>query len=99
MSEPIKAGDLVIVVRDCCGNSLGRIATVEQTNPADDWAALWQCGVCRATLKSAMSLVRLPEISAAPEKPSRGWWPTAWVKRIPPLSELEGENRKEELTA
>lgn len=80
-NESIKVGDLVAVVRwPCCGKGLGRIAKVVRplSNP---FGRRSPCSICGVDSHEQHGF-RL----------SDGWGvPTAWLKRIPPLEELEGE--------
>jgi hypothetical protein len=89
MSEPIKVGDLVQVVRTCCADMtkfLGHIFTAAP--PKYDFSC--GSGYCaRCHYKSAGQFFY-------DGKRHFGEWR---LKRIPPLSELEGEKNKEELTA
>jgi hypothetical protein len=94
----IRVGDLVIITRDCCGSFIGRVAVVEDTHPADAWASAWMCRACGSSLPSAMPIARLPALSSAPEDKRRGWWPLPWIKRIPPLDELERDQFVKELS-
>ena len=89
MSEPIRVGDLVQVVRPipCCGNlgaSFGAIFRVTKIK----CAPFTYCGECKKCIDNVVCV--------------EGWHAlvtASRVKRIPPLSELESEQRKEELTA
>jgi hypothetical protein len=90
MSEPIRAGDWVVVVRTCCDGtakeSLGLMGPVQYIkNP------IWiRCHYCKK--EATVNRARFND----------GEWPVApldWLKRIPPMSELEGEKRDEEITA
>jgi hypothetical protein len=87
MNEPISVGDLVQVVRwPCCGRgNLGMIFTVGVIDNN-----LFRCTPdgCGKEHKGPNAALR-GKIAA----------PLAWLKRIPPLSELEGEKRDEEITA
>jgi hypothetical protein len=88
MSEPIKAGDLVVVVRwPCCSGEVGWIFSVKELRTSSDGWCL-RCGSktghTGAQLKASDGL---------------GLVPVAWLKRIPPLSELEGERQDEALVA
>ena len=89
MSEPIKVGDLVVVTGVHCKPSLiyGRFLTVNCLFHSN-----WLCVDC---LKAS-----LPEPCANFAEIS-GYYacPVCFLKRIPPLSELEGEKRDEEITA
>lgn len=87
MSEPIKAGDLVAVVRDCCGKYLGEhfhAAPLPSGYTGDAY-----CEACKATVSG-------PYWGLQGYKGGR---PASWLKRIPPLDELEGEKHDEEITA
>lgn len=95
MSEPIKVGDLVMVIRDgvpCPANcdlssdSLGHIFRVSEIK-----SMLLQCTGC-GTLKGVDTV-------ACQEGSSNVVYRLPRLKRIPPLSELESEKNKEELTA
>jgi hypothetical protein len=78
MSEPIKPGDLVVAIRwnpCCCGLGIVRqVASIEH-RLADG------CTVCR----TPSSGVR----GACAVWPTGGHAPLSWLKRIPPLPELE----------
>jgi hypothetical protein len=88
VSEPIKVGDLVQVVRDrpcgCRSPSLGTIFGVQQIRITST-----RCDQCDAVFTDAPNAVC----------PAGVFTLTTRLKRIPPLGELEGEKRKEELTA
>lgn len=88
MSSAIKVGDLVVVVKPgrCCRNSLGRIFTVADIER--NWT---YCSGCKKRLSDS-------ELVARSDWPGT-WHPVDSLKRIPPLSELEGEKREEEITA
>ena len=92
MSEPIKAGDLVMVVRPYClcgtGIAIGRIFAVKRLK------ALPQvlCSQCKTIRPEVAAYTGGTVKSGAPEV-----IPVYALKRIPPLGELEGEQRKEEL--
>lgn len=79
MSEPIKVGDLVMVVRDCCGKYLGEIFTAQDLPSRADHAF---CDFCK--------LDHSAPFFANYGGSHRGARPLPWLKRIPPLSELEG---------
>lgn len=82
----IKVGDLVQVVRGhpC---DLGNVGVVLDIHT---WP-LWSCPKC-GKYESG------PFVGATLHFPFSGA-PLSWLKRIPPLSELEGEKRDEEITA
>lgn len=89
MDKPISVGDLVVVVRSCCdrfmeGVTIFKVAVMRQTRPAD------LCTYCSRALPNGTYAADNPQYSGAP---------VGWLKRIPPLDELEGEKRDEEITA
>jgi hypothetical protein len=85
MSEPIKAGDLVQVVRHpCCGAYLGRVFVVGIKSKETDA----YCSACRADLPWGYWVQR---------GSTKEGYDVTWLKRIPPLDELEGTKRKEKL--
>ena len=89
MSEPIKVGDLVMLVRECCpvDSAIGKIFSVAELRNHSYW-----CHYCRWSA-GQLSGARVNG------QDSHCSYPLSWLKRIPPLSELEGENRDEEITA
>lgn len=90
-SPGIAVGDLVVVVRSHCEGFASEAAGVtfiveEMYNLPRPMCT--HCGV------------RLSDCKAAGTKGEGGWQiPLQFLKRIPPLSELEGEKRGEEITA
>lgn len=92
MHEPIKAGDLAIIVRAkrCgCAESVGWIVLVEgiQSHLA---GRCYECGQITYTVSTPAAIV-LDSKGRATIELSR-------LKRIPPLSELEGEKNDSKLT-
>ena len=91
MSEPIKAGDLVVVVRDngCpCpipDRIMGKVYTVASIEPE----RLLGCGCGRPTRRWTSAFIVNGE--------KRHEIGTYRLKRIPPLSELEGERTQEDI--
>lgn len=85
MSEPIKVGDLVMVLRTHCrSREEGAVMTV--TNLAfPKTGTCWGCGK--------------ELIACAAELDGAGWNPLQWLRRIPPLDELERDQIVKELTA
>lgn len=96
MSEPINVGDLVMYTRSCCiayrdNTHIFRVGTIHKP-----WwhtflgvsASRVTCSACGATL---------PDEMYAAEHHKQPGAPLSWLKRIPPLGELEGEQRREEL--
>ena len=89
MSEPIKVGDLVQIIRGalCCGGGdhIGHVFVVQSFRERPSSPCL--CG----TSMTGTNAVRAG---------LRGFgYDVLRLKRIPPLSELEGEKRDEEITA
>lgn len=87
MSEPIKVGDLVYVAYPslCCGNSdaVGRHFTVGKITHQSGF-----CIFCNAPIDGAQAKL-----------PNDSWIRCVRLKRIPPLSELESKEIKEEIPA
>jgi hypothetical protein len=89
VSDPIKVGDLVVVVRPtlCCNDArgIGKIFTV--IGPARSESQ--QCSNCRRVFKTTDEVTINNGFGIEKRR----------LKRIPPLSELEGEKREEEISA
>lgn len=94
MSEPIKAGDLVAVVKPaaCCTSGLGRIFRVVSLESKDVYGE-WACRHCGAKGVSGTT-----NASFAVEDGGQ-WHSIKRLKRIPPLDELEGVKGDKEITA
>lgn len=79
--RPIAVGDLVQVVRwPCCDFHVGAIRTVEGFVHFETA----HCAICGASGPSSNANLS-----------GDGRAPVAWLKRIPPLSELEGMRTEE----
>ena len=91
MSEPIKVGDLVVVVRwPCCGEHLGRVFRVASMRHSSSIGnGCWQCSTRTERYEGTLALESAFGFRSD----------VVNLKRIPPLSELESEKNKEELTA
>lgn len=92
MNEPIKVGDLVAVVHQCCDtdSELGEIFSVTRMRGP----LLMTCSHCK------WSAVTVGAIGGhASNLPWFGGVPVHWLKRIPPLDELDDVKREEEITA
>lgn len=89
MSEPIKVGDLVVVVRPqvCCGSTkrLGAIFTAEYITGGANY-----CANCETKFSNSVD---------AWQRGMEWSMPVDRLKRIPPLNELEGVDEKETLHA
>jgi hypothetical protein len=85
--RPIQVGDLVQVVRDCCGHWLGSVFTVGSfTN-----AVKVECNFCPPGYPTQTV------VAIRSGRARMYCCPLPWLKRIPPLSELEGEKKDEQL--
>lgn len=87
MSEQIKVGDLVMFRHVCCdaftdGVTVFTVASIRPTR------AGYSCAACNS---------RLPDEPHAADAPQYPGAPISWLKRIPPLGELEDVNEKEDL--
>lgn len=90
MSEPIKAGDLVeVIATSGCAHIdyRGYYKRVERIIPAMELV----CEECNA------SIGRHVHAEFTDEYPAH--LPLSWLRRVPPLEELEGEKQDEEITA
>ena len=87
--KPIGVGDLVVVVRhhDCDpSRGVGTIFTVEGIERAVNWHCMCRFILCDGTL-----------LARGLRKGKVGFHPILWLKRIPPLSELDGERTQEDM--
>lgn len=85
----IQVGDLVVVVRghDCALGFTFRVASFCQQTGGG-----WTCPRCRARDLAPEALT-----AATWRYQGGGGFPTGWLKRIPPLDELEGERTDEQI--
>ena len=89
MDKPIRVGDLVQVVRSCCTGYLDAktpiftLAAIENFPPA-------KCAWCGFSL---------PDGAYGARKVGKCGFPIDWLKRIPPLEELETVRTEDEVTA
>ena len=86
----IKVGDLVMIMRCCCARAeaehLGTIHSILTLGDGAGWNAAC-CGYKGGELDARLF-----------ERPSnKGWFKRHWLKRIPPLEELEGRRTEEKL--
>ncbi len=80
----IQVGDLVQVVRwSCCGIEIGKVFQVASMHHHDN---SWHCCTCRAPVPAGMFAL---------DAQNRCGAILPWLKRIPPLSELEGTKTDE----
>ena len=91
--KPISVGDLVIQVRPIpCACHIGSVFKVEMMEPSPSgYIKCPSCDVCATTGIDAYG--KFGKIYGC------GWLPVDSLKRIPPLDELEGEKRDEEISA
>ena len=86
MSEPIKVGDLVVVIRaGCMDANVGFVFTVTRIQEYD--------GAVCASCKKHHGTGRKVYHDDQPAQTKGRWFSESRLKRIPPLSELEGEKR------
>jgi hypothetical protein len=86
MDRPISVGDLVQVVRwDCCAGILGEVFRVQIIRQSTPKA---RCTYCKAEQGSVLAV-----------DSDKYMAPLAWVKRIPPLEELDEVRTEDEVTA
>ena len=86
MDKPIQVGDLVQIVHSCCGEFIGTVATVISfKEPAT--------GPCATCGEKASGLIR----AKFDREKFPLTAPVAWLKRIPPIEELEGQSTEEDL--
>ena len=83
-------GDLAYVQKGHCALDeaaiYGIIGTVEKIDSLSPWEH-FRCPHCQEAWKYSGTITKFRD----------GWHPTAWLKRIPPLNELE--EKKEEVEA
>lgn len=95
MDKPIQVGDLVRVVRDCdCHpeNGYGVIFRVERIVGAFRWN-------CADNFKGPHTFKNGEPLAYGRTWKGDGHHPLAWLRRIPPLSELETVRTEDEVTA
>ena len=89
--RPIQVGDLVVLVKSSCGNE-GRIGTAGE--------------LCQASCDGTYTIRHGIRRWVSFDRPIIDTWetytnpapcPEAWLKRIPPISELEGAQTQEKL--
>ena len=90
MSQEIKVGDLVQVMRTCCGVFSGYVFTVTEIFRPD---GVRRCKKCGFTSEAQWLFAR----TGRRRNPKKV--PLHWLKRIPPLEELDDVKHEEELHA
>ena len=98
MSGPIKEGDLVIAVRghECLLARFGGVPFVVGAIVPQSGGG-WHCSACGES-DIAPEELWAANVTGLHRSKSSGI-PLGWLKRIPPLSELEGEKRDAEISA
>jgi len=89
VSDPIKPGDLVIVIGNCCAKAdyRGEIHVVKDVT--SNGGGCLDCGI------------QIPGDQAGLLCEHNPWWglPLSWLRKIPPLSELESTHNEEKAPA
>lgn len=86
MSEPIKPGDLVRIVRSCCPRFVQGPAIFELRSIVN--LGVTKCMFCDAII---------PEGAEGTGEFHRIGVPMPWLRKVPPLEELEGEKTQEDI--
>lgn len=89
--RPIQVGDLVIFVRACCSKGdpyLGHVYRVEGMQGQFPGVHCDGCNAMHTGTKFA-------RFKLTANSPYTAWIPPHWLKRIPPLDELEGSKTDE----
>ena len=97
MNGLIGPGDLVVVVRDCCGHWLGQTFTVERVHIVF-WPNTGDCPHCGFVKHGTFYAVDSADKSACNDG-KMAFAPRDWVKKIPPLAELEDIHETDEVLA
>ncbi len=101
--KPISVGDLVMVVRghSCAIEVLGGVP-FKVTNILQRTGTGWTCNRCMTPNIAGdvyYGVQGAPVVKGVKRLSDHTSLPITWVKRIPPLEELEGEKRDERITA
>jgi hypothetical protein len=94
VSEPIKAGDLVVVVRvshPCADRLLGRVRRLGAVLRDHDGVMCRECG--------QRDIAVAGELVVRAEGQTEGGIPASWVRRIDPLTEPTDSETDREVTA
>jgi hypothetical protein len=92
VSEPIKAGDLVVATRACCNDQAARCIGIPWTVSRIGAPRSILCPNCGARWTDVKAYPTQPY---GPEKALSA--PIGWLKRIPPFPELADEKHEEDL--
>lgn len=96
MEKPIEAGDLVIITWRCCGAFSGMIKTVDRIyeEPIAMGYGL-RCAMCNKHVDYST----LADLSPTFQGFTYARAPLAWLRRIPPMEELQSDRLREEQPA
>ena len=90
--QTIKAGDMAMVVRDCCGHWLGRVVDVESLVPMRP--EMWlECVVCK---KQWSNITFAFNANAKTNGVDLYRAPLHWLKKIDPSQETDIVDEREE---
>jgi hypothetical protein len=100
MDKPISVGDLVMLVRghECAMRLKGGLPW-RVTRIVPQFGGGWHCPICgehnlaSGDLSGAQGCGTPPGIKGDPN----GGMPLSWLKRIPPLGDLEGQPTQEDM--
>jgi hypothetical protein len=84
----IKSGDIVMVIRDCCGHWVGKVFTAGEDLFGEGYCEHCNYSKIERSVKNP-EWSEIGQIFALPAK---------WLKRIPPLDELERDQIVKELS-
>jgi hypothetical protein len=84
----IKVGDLVIVIAGCCSTTQQHIGHIDTVRRMHSRPARCVCGY-----------VAQPVLAVITDPMGECGVPLSWLKRIPPLEELDDVKRHEEIEA
>ena len=89
--KPIGPGDFVYVARDCCGEWVGRYATVDSVGPFN--LAVLRCDACRTHV--AVGGDKFARLSGSEARNV----PLPWLRKVPPDAQPEDVQREESVNA
>ena len=84
----IRPGDLVVVVRDCCGFWLGKVATVRAIRRSPEH----ECDECKALLGCGIYIAETDHHDMRSP-------PVSWLKKLDADAQPEDVQREEEIHA
>lgn len=84
-----KVGDLAVVTGGCCSHGVGLIGTVTEISEG-----YFVCEVCGFEHRGIQAHLDGVAEGLDTDMYKLGWFVLAWLRKIPPLSELE-EHREE----